>query len=182
MLRNLFIAALLSGLLTSLTFAQSDIGGATLNGTVMDPSGANVAGAKITVANTATGFTRTTQTNESGLYSFSRLPVGTYDVTAEAQGFKLSKRTGLQLSVGAVATLDVSLEVGAAQEQVSVNAEVPVVETTRSQTSTVVSQKAVEDLPINGRNFLDFTLLTPGVTRDQSRGGDLSFGGQRGTA
>jgi hypothetical protein len=182
MLKNLVVSILLVCLLTSLSFAQSDIGGATLNGTVFDPSGANVAGAKITVANIATGFSRTIESNETGLYNFSRLPVGTYDVSAEMQGFKLSKRTGVQLSVGAVATLDISLEVGTAQEQVSVNAEVPVVETTRSQTSTVVTEKAVADLPINGRNFLDFTLLTPGVTRDATRGGDLSFGGQRGTA
>src|SRR5260370_861544 len=169
-------------LLANSVFAQSDVGGATLNGTVVDPSGASVAKAKITATNEATGFVRTTETNDSGLYTFTRLPVGSYDITAEMQGFKTAKRTGLALNVGAVATIDVMLEVGTAQEQVSVTAEVPVVETTRSQTSTVVNEKAVADLPVNGRNFLDFTLLTPGVTRDQSRGGDLSFGGQRGTA
>jgi outer membrane receptor protein involved in Fe transport len=163
-------------------FAQSDVGGATLNGTVTDPSGAAVAGAKISVANTATGFTRTTESNADGLYTLTRLPVGTYDLTIDAPGFKTSKKTGIQLSVGAVATLDVPLQIGTAQEQVTVSAEVPVVETTRSQTSTTVTEKAVSDLPVNGRNFLDFTLLTPGVTRDPTRGGDLSFGGQRGTA
>ena len=182
MLKNLFYSALLVCLLACASSAQSDIGGATLNGAIADPSGANVTGAKVTVSNAATGFTRTTGSNEAGLYNFSRLPVGTYDVSVEVQGFKLSKRTGVQLGIGAVATLNISLEIGAAQEQVSVTSEVPIVETTRSQTSTVVNEKAVADLPVNGRNFLDFTLLTPGVSRDATRGGDLSFGGQRGTA
>src|SRR5205807_2765082 len=83
---------------------------------------------------------------------------------------------------GAVATLDVHLEIGGATETVSVTGEVGLVETTRSQTGSVVNEKAVEDYPINGRNFLDLTGLTPGVVRDPTRSGDLSFGGQRGTA
>ena len=182
MFKNLFYSVLLVCLLADASFGQSDIGGATLNGAIVDSSGANVSNAKVTASNAATGFARTTSSNEAGLYTFSRLPVGTYDVSVEIQGFKLAKRTGVQLGIGAVATLNISLEVGAVQEQVTVTADVPVVETTRSQTSTVVNEKAVADLPVNGRNFLDFTLLTPGVTRDATRGGDLSFGGQRGTA
>jgi outer membrane receptor protein involved in Fe transport len=169
-------------LLAGALFGQAEIGGATLNGTVTDPTGAAVPNAKVTIVNTATGLTRSTTTNEAGLYSFNRLPVGSYDVSIEAQGFKTARRTGIGLSVGAVLTFDVPLEVGAAQETVSVTAEAPIVESTRSQTSTTVSEQQVRDLPINGRNFLDFTVLTPGVVRDQTRGGDLSFGGQRGTA
>src|SRR3954452_11736488 len=145
--KNLFLASILVFALACVSSAQSDIGGATLNGAILDPSGATVAGVKVTVSNAATGFSRTVESNESGLYNFSRLPVGTYDLSAEFQGFKTSRRTNVQLTVGAVATLDISMEVGTAQEQVSVNAEVPVVETTRSQTSTVVTQKAVADLP-----------------------------------
>ncbi len=131
--------------------------------------------------NKNTGFERSTLTSDAGIYNFLRLPVGTYDVTVEAKGFRPVKRTGLALGIGAVATVNVSLEIGSSTEMVTVNSEVPVVETTRSQTSTVVNDKAVRDLPINGRNFLDFALLTPGVSSDP-RGGDLSFGGQRGTA
>ncbi|MGI8746049.1 MAG: TonB-dependent receptor [Bryobacteraceae bacterium] len=162
--------------------AQVEIGGATLNGTVTDSTGAAVPNARVTATSTATGLTRTTQTNATGLYSLSGLPVSTYDLTVDSQGFKTAKRTAIDLSVGAVATVDVTLEIGTAQETVSVTAEVPVVETTRSQTSTTVTSQQVRDLPINGRNFLDFTVLTPGVVRDPSRGGDLSFGGQRGTS
>ncbi|MEJ7606615.1 MAG: carboxypeptidase regulatory-like domain-containing protein [Bryobacteraceae bacterium] len=165
----------------SLTWAQSETGTATVNGTILDPSGAAVAGASISAVSRQTGFTRTTQSNESGLYTMVRLPAGRYDLSVEMAGFKASKRTDIPLNVGSVVTLDVPLEVGAATEQVTVTADVPLVETTRSQTSTVVNEKAVRELPINGRNFLDFALLTPGVSRDP-RGGDLSFGGQRGTA
>ena len=162
-------------------FAQES-GGATINGTVTDPSGALISGAKITATQPATGAQRTTQTSSAGLYSLSALAAGTYDVTVEAPGFKQAKFAAVPVSVGAVVTLDAHLQVGAAQEVIDVSADAPVVETTRTQTSTVVNQKAISDLPINGRNFLDFAVLTPGVVRDPSRGGDLSFGGQRGTA
>src|SRR5205823_2465005 len=103
------------------------------------------------------------------------LPVGSYDLSVEANGFKTAKLSNVALAVGAVATIDLRMEVGAAAESVTVTADVPVVETTRSETATTVTSKAVSDLPINGRNFLDFTLLTPGVVRDPSRSGDLSF-------
>jgi len=168
--------------LTPLLFGQSEIGGANLNGTIVDPSGAAVVGARITATNANTGLARVTETNESGLFNFVRLPVGTYGLLVEKQGFKPTRRAGLVLSVGAVATLSIPLEIGATQEAITVTAEVPLVESTRSQTSTVVNEKAVRELPINGRNFLDFAVLTPGVVRDPTRLGDLSFGGQRGTA
>ena len=164
--------------------AQSEAAFATLNGTVTDPTGAAIANAKVTLSSQDTGLTRSTTTSDTGLYTFSRIPVGVgaYDMTVESAGFKLSRAAGIALQVGAVATSDVRLEVGATTETVNVSAEVPIVESTRSQTSTTISTQQVRDLPINGRNFLDFTILTPGVVRDQTRGGDLSFGGQRGTA
>ena len=182
MLRRIFSTCILFALSTATVLAQAEIGGSTLNGTITDATSAAVPGAKVTVTNRDTGLSRTTTTNEAGQYTFPTLPVGTYDLTAENQGFKVSKRTGISLTVGAVATVDVVLEIGALQETVSITAEAPVVESTRSQTSTTVTTEQVRDLPINGRNFLDFTTLTPGVVRDPTRGGDLSFGGQRGTA
>ena len=165
----------------SAAFAQSAIGGASLNGTITDPSGAAVPNAKVTVTNTATGLTRTTETSEVGLYSFTALPVGTYDLSVDAKGFKTTKHTGIPLQIGAVATIDVRVEVGNVQETVTVAAEAPVVETTRSSAASTVTEQAVSNLPVNGRNFIDFTLLTPGVVRDVRGTGDLSFAGQRGT-
>jgi hypothetical protein len=165
----------------SLSFAQSDIGGAALTGTVTDPSGASVPAAKVSAVNTGTGFARATETSEEGIYRFSGLPVGSYDVTVDAKGFKSTKRTAVPLQVGAAITLDVKMEVGNAQETVSVEAEVSVVETTRTTAATQVTAQAVSNLPVNGRNFIDFTLLTPGVVRDNRNQGDISFAGQRGT-
>ncbi len=172
--------ALLLSIAAAAAFGQSEIGGATLNGTVMDASGAVVPNAKVTVTSSLTGLTRTAQTSESGLYNFSRLPVGNYGLAVEAAGFKNSRRSGIDLEVGAVASVTVTLEIGGSQETVNVTAEAPVVESTRSQSSTVVSEKSVANLPVNGRNFIDFTTLTPGVVKDPTRGGDLSFAGQRG--
>jgi outer membrane receptor protein involved in Fe transport len=167
-------------LVTSAAFAQQ-IGGGTLNGTVTDPSGAAITNAKVTATQTATGVARTTQSSGAGVYSLSSLPPGIYDVQIEATGFKTAKLPAVDVGVGGIATLDVKMEVGGIEESVSVTAAAPVVETTRSQTSTLVDDRAVAELPINGRNFLDFTLLTPGVSRDLTRYGDISFGGQRGT-
>ncbi len=177
MLQKLLVLFCLCG---ASLFAQSEVGGATLNGTVLDASGASVAGAKVTVRNPATGFVRTMETTTAGLYSFNRLPVGSYDLSVEMTGFKTATREKVPLSIGAVATLDVTLEVGAATETVSVTADVPVVEVTRTTTATTVNSTAIAELPVNGRNFIDFTTLTPGVIKDPTRGGDLSFGGQRG--
>jgi hypothetical protein len=161
--------------------AQVTVGGASLNGTLTDSSGASVPNAKVTVTNPATGLTRTTETSGAGLYIFSDLPVGAYNLTVEARGFKKLKQDRIPLQMGASATVDVRMEVGdAGKETVTVAGEPPVVETTRSSAASNVSAQAVANLPINGRNFIDFTLLTPAVVRDV-RGGDLSFDGQRGT-
>src|SRR5437773_7170012 len=98
--------------LVTLASAQSEIGGATLNGTVIDPSGAAVAGAKVTAINTGTGLARETTSTSAGLFALSALPVGNYDLTIEASGFKASKRTGISLAIGGVVTLDARLEIG----------------------------------------------------------------------
>ncbi|MBI5085362.1 MAG: TonB-dependent receptor [Acidobacteria bacterium] len=180
MTRMLFVfLALLC--LTGLLQAQSEAGGATVTGTITDPSGSAVPGAKVTLNSDQTGFTRVQESNAAGSYTFVRVPVGRYSIVFDKSGFKSVHRTAVDLVVGAVLTLDIALTVGSTSESITVSGELPLVETTRSQTSTNVDERAVKDLPINGRNFLDFTLLTPGVNRDP-RGGDLSFGGQRGTA
>src|SRR5437588_3243848 len=110
MLRWILSICTLLALSTATVFAQAEIGGATLNGTIIDATGAAVPGAKVTVTNRDTGLSRTTTTNEAGQYTFPTLPVGMYDVTVENQGFKVSKRTGIALTVGAVATVDIVLE------------------------------------------------------------------------
>ncbi|MGH9661986.1 MAG: TonB-dependent receptor, partial [Bryobacteraceae bacterium] len=171
--------ALLS--LPTLVYAQSETGGSTLNGHVTDPSNAAVVGAKVTALQKETGFSRTTQTTDAGAYTFVRLPVGVYDLTVELQGFQPTRHTASPLPVGGVVTLDLQLRLGTTQEVVSVTADIPLIETTRTQTGTTVNANSVANLPINGRNFLDIALSAPMVVRDP-RGGDLSFAGQRGPA
>ncbi len=149
-----------------------------LAGTVKDPSQSVVPRATVFVKNRQTGFTWKTQTSDVGLYHFS-LPVGNYDATFAAPGFQSVKHTDLLLTVGAAVTIDVELALEGAAAALTVVAGIPVVETARTSISTTVTSEAVVGLPVNGRNFLDFAVLSPGVVRD-ARAGDLSFEGQRG--
>src|SRR5690349_1805517 len=141
-------------LLCAVTAIAQESGGATINGTVTDPSGALISNAKVTATQIATGAQRTTQTSSAGLYSLSALAAGAYDVTVDATGIKQAVVAAVPVSVGAIVTLDARLDVGAVQDVVNVTGDAPMVETSRSQTSTVVNQTAISNLPINGRNFL----------------------------
>src|SRR5262249_10469543 len=104
-MRN-FLGVLSVFVLATLGFAQSEIGSATLRRTVTDPSGAAIPGAKGSVKSPATGLERVTESTNDGLFSFPALPVGTYDVSVEAQGFKKLRRAGTELSVGSLVTID----------------------------------------------------------------------------
>lgn len=160
-------------------FAQQSSG--NIEGIVKDSSGAVISGAEITVNNVETGLTRTFQTDEAGRYRFASLAVGSYNIKINAQGFAPTERQGVLVQVGKTVTFDISLEVGSSNsELVTVTAQAPVIDTTRTQVSSVVDSRSVKDLPVNGRNFQEFILLTAGVTTDP-RGGDISFGGLRGT-
>src|SRR5712692_5415263 len=152
----------------------------SVQGTVSDPSGAVVPGARLTATNTTTGVNFATESNAEGLYRFAVLPVGTYDLTVAKQGFATQTRKAVDVTVGAKIALDWKLAVSGTQQTVNVTEETPLVETTRTALSTTVDSMSVATLPVNGRNFIEFVLLTPGVTRDP-RTGDISFGGQRGT-
>src|SRR5438270_1637173 len=112
-------------LLFTIAAVAQESGGATINGTITDPSGALIAGAKVTATQTTTGAQRSTQSSNAGLYSLSALNAGTYDVIVEAPGFKQAKFAAVQAAVGAVVTLDAHLAVGSATESVDVSAEAP---------------------------------------------------------
>src|SRR5438034_2940856 len=160
--------------------AQSLAAGGAIEGTITDESGAVLPGVNVTIRNTGTGIVRDTHTDAAGVFRAPLLPVGTYEVTAALTGFATTKRPSLVLNIGSVLSIDVALKVAATQEEVTVTAEAPVIETARTQQSSTVNERAVSNLPVNGRNFIDFVLTTPGVTRD-TRAGDISFAGQRGT-
>ncbi|MGE5112613.1 MAG: TonB-dependent receptor [Acidobacteriaceae bacterium] len=163
----------------SLTWAQSLAGGA-IEGTVTDASGAVVPGVKVTVLNSATGATQETTSNADGLFQFPVLAAGNYKLTASKSGFATVQQNNVSLNVGGKLNLPISMPVASKGESVTVTSEVPVIETTRTQVSSNVNERSIRELPVNGRNFIDFVLLTPGVARDV-RTGDISFAGQRGT-
>jgi hypothetical protein len=139
-----------------------------LTGTVTDPSGLPVAAAHVTVKSEVTGIIRTAVTDHAGGYVFSDLTPGVYEVTAEGSGFKKTVVSGTRLFVGQVATLGFNLELGPVTQSVSVIAEAPLIQDSSSQVGTVIETKLLTELPLNGRNFLQLNLLSPGVTRSKN--------------
>ena len=169
-------------------FSQGGASQAQLNGAVRDESGGSVAKATITARETETNRTYTAVSNDNGLYTLANLPPGRYEITTEATGFARSTQTGIVLTVGQVATIDVVVKVAASAEKVVVTTETPPVEPTRTEVSQVISTNEIESLPISGRLFTDFALLTPGVatgrtslqsTITEAEVTRISFGGMR---
>ena len=158
--------------------AQSATG--SIEGAIVDQTGAAMPGVTVTVVHMATGVTRTTVSDANGLFRLPLLPVGVYDVTAELSGFTPRKLPELTVTIGQTVTLRIQMAVSGVAETVNVSGGTPIIETSRSQVSSTITEVSVQNLPVNGRNFIDFALLTPGVTRDV-RTGDISFAGQRGT-
>ena len=170
---------ILTGAVTAL-IAQS--GTATINGTVDEPSGAAIVGAKVVVRNPDTGFTRTTLTNEQGLYQMPGLRPGIYELTAEAPGFRRFAMKPFALEVDQTARIDVAMQVGDLAQEVQVVASAPLLQSENATIGAVIDTKKVVDLPLNGRNFVQLALLVPGVNSGQpgaTRGGGISIGGAR---
>ncbi len=170
---------LFAALLTAAPLRAQSVTG-SIQGVVVDSSGAVLPGATVTVTNTATSATREVITDDQGLFAAELLPVGPYAVTVALAGFETARPTDVVLTVGQTRILRLEMGIAGVTTAVTVTGSVPALETTRSQVSSTVNAAAVANLPTNGRNFIDFVLLTPGVTRDV-RGGDISFAGQRGT-
>src|SRR3954452_6882876 len=137
---------------------------ASLRGTITDATKAIVPGASVTVTNQDTGFSRTVTTNTEGLYSVSELPVGTYSITVELQGFKTTKRTDIALNVAEDRKIDMELAAGALTESVEVKAESTPVKTVGGDVSGVINGEQLRVLPLNVRNFLQLATLMPGVS------------------
>jgi len=136
---------------------------ATISGTVSDTQGARLADTRITITNVATGVTTSSATSQSGAYSVSSLPIGTYKVEAQKDGFKSSVQGPIVLTVGQDAVIQFALTVGQVTETVEVAADVPTVDTNSSAVGFLVGEQQVRELPLNGRNFIQLTLLTPGI-------------------
>ena len=177
---RLLTLGLLMGLLQP-AWAQSQATTGLIEGTVVDESGAAVPGASVVLKNTATNYERQATTDKDGRFRGLLLPLGPYKVTVSLKGFSTMVRDGINLSVGQTVNLPVTMKVSAVQEEVLVSGDAPVIETTRAEGADKIDEASIRGLPNNGRNFLDFTKLTPGVSIVQGPDGDeLTINGQKG--
>lgn len=184
---QLFLATLLLLVCVSSTFGQAQANAADLQGFVKDATGAVVANATVTARHPGTNVTRSTTTNDEGLYRLVNLPPGEYEITVEAANFKKAVLPKVVLTVGQRADVDVSLEPGQITESVTISdVASEIVETSKTAIATTIDQQRINNLPINERNYLSFALTTSTVGRDNGRPigpaptTGLNFGGQRG--
>ncbi len=148
-------------------------------GRVADPTGAVLAGAKVTLTNEATAITRDALTNDSGDYSFVQVVPGTYTLQYELKGFKKNVQKGVTVDVNQVVTLNSTLQIGGSQETVEVTSEAPQVDTTSTQLGAVINDRSVNELPLNSRDTYQFLQLQPGVQAQLGNGnGSLFYGSQ----
>ena len=174
--------------------AHAQVTGATLTGTVTDPSGGVVAGATISSTNTATASTRDTTSDSAGLYTIPNLVPGVYDIKVTATGFSTTVQSGLALSVGQQMQLNFSLKVGNTTTTVQVTEAAPQIDLTSSALTGQVESETVRELPLNGRDWTQLATLQPGVKQIQTQmafatsargnrgfGGEMTVSGQRST-
>ena len=157
-------------------FAQSATTGA-IGGTVTDSGGALLPAVTVTVKSTDTGVTRTVTSNGSGEFSVPELAPGTYSATFTANGFETYQEDSITVTVGSLSTVSPKLKIGAVANKVEVTDQSPMLDTQDNTVSTTIDQNAIDNLPINGRRWSDFALLTPGVVSNSDGFGLLSFRG-----
>ncbi len=152
-----------------------------VSGVVTDQTGAIVAGVRITLTNPATNAVREVQTNESGLYSFPALPPSIYTLKAEKTGFRAVERRNIEVLVGSANRIDLALEVGELSNIVEIAGGAPVLQSENASIGTVIENRSIVELPLNGRNYLQLTSLIPGATTNgpSSAQGKQRMGGQR---
>ncbi len=172
--RAIFVVLALCATLSIYLSAQGT--GGRILGRIVDPSGAVVANAKVTATNDATGVAHDVLSSDSGDYVFPDLPVGTYSLTFDLTGFKKSVRHAIALDVNQVITLNMTMQLGAAQEVVDVTSEAPLVDTSSTQLGAVVNNRSVNELPLNARDTYQFLQLQPGVQSQLGSSGGTFYG------
>ena len=152
-------------LLAFCTTANAQTATGQFNGHVTDENGAVVVGAKVTLVNSQSGLSRTTTTNGEGFYLFPLLAPGNYKITASQTGFQSAASPELRLDVNQIASQDFRMPVGQVSETVNVSASAELLQASSTEMGTVVEERTVNELPLNGRNFTSLLTLAPGVTR-----------------
>jgi hypothetical protein len=164
---SVIFALILSLFLPSQVSAQ--VVGATVSGSVLDPSGAKVPDADVTITNVGTGIVTRTTTKSDGIFNVPNLLPGNYEVTVAAKGFSTLLRKGITLTVGQELILNLSVSMGGVNEQVTVTAEAPTVNLANATIGGTVEQRTVQELPLNGRSWTDLAVLQPGVHQSQDQ-------------
>src|SRR5215813_13899531 len=154
--------------------AQSSTTG-NITGTVRDPQGAAVPKAEVTISDEKTGTSRTVTATEDGFYNATSLPAGVYSVSAAPAGFKKTITTGVDLHVNENKTVNLDLQVGAVTETVTVTSEAAPVELRSGEVSSLINEKQVTELPLNGRNYAQLALMVPGVSPVTQAGAGGAF-------
>ncbi|NOT62462.1 MAG: TonB-dependent receptor, partial [Acidobacteria bacterium] len=177
--RSTVVTLLLAILLIAPLSAQTPSG--EISGVVNDQTAAAVAGVKVALVNLATNATREVQTNDSGLYAFPALAPGIYTLKAEKQGFRAVERKNIEVLVGSANRIDLALEVGEITNVVEVAGGAPILQSENASIGTVIENRSIVELPLNGRNYLQLTSLIPGATTNgpASAQGVQRMGGQR---
>ncbi len=157
-------AFILSLGILSASLANAQISSATLFGTVTDPSGAAIAGAIVEARNEGTQVARTATTSAIGEYSISDLSAARYTITVKQSGFRTYRAANVELQVAQRALINVAMQVGTVEQDITVSAAAPIIDTSSSSLGQVVNTDAVERMPLNGRSFWQLTALTPGAT------------------
>jgi len=172
------MAAFVAGIVALIVSGNGSVFGqefsATMSGVVHDANGGVVPGVSVTAKHTESGLTRTVITNETGSYRMPALPVGAYEVIAELSGFKQQVRRGITLVVAQEAVVNLTLDVGDLKEQITVTEEAPIVNTTMSSTSGLVTGEQIKNLPLNGRSFLELMRLNSDVISNRANTADSS--------
>lgn len=159
----MILIALTMLLMPAPALAQAQAANGVIEGTVTDPSGSVVAGARVKIVNLDNGISRETTTNESGFYRAPLLPLGRYEIVIEQGGFNRFTQTGITLSAGQAATIDVALKVGAVANEVTITSDAPIADSSKIELGRTISQTEVKNLPLPSRNPYNFGLLQPGV-------------------
>jgi outer membrane receptor protein involved in Fe transport len=157
------LPVLLIGVAFCARLGFSQVAAGTISGIVQDASGAAVVEAVVTIRNLDTGAVRSMPTDSGGRYTAPDLPLGNYEIQAQHQGFQTEVRSGINLTVGREAVVNLALKVGQISEKILVTGEAPLVEATTSAMSSLVDERTIRDLPLNGRSYDQLALLQPGV-------------------
>jgi len=179
--RWLAIVLAFAALASPALYAQSQATTGVVEGTITDESGAVLPGVTVTLLNTGTNFQQVLTTDSRGRYRGVLLPLGDYRISAALEGFTTQVQEGVRLSVGQTRVVNFQLALSAVEQEIVVTAEAPLIQTAAVENTTTIATEEIQGLPNNGRNFLDFTKLTPGVAIVQGPDGDeLSVNGQKG--